>query len=191
MLLTNSYFPQQNITDEQFFDLKSYWLIQNANFELMENYLIKNQNINKNLKLVKFLVDEYLSKSELERSCDIFSKIKEIINDDYLSKFNLYCLVNANKKEEAQLLFDLKKESGFEDKFFEKKFNYLMGYDDNIDQKISEKTILDFHLSHRTNPEFKFDPNETTSKNIWRYLSTSNLLDSVEMLIWKIKIKFL
>ena len=180
LLLTSSYFPQQNITDEQFFDLKSYWLIQNANFELMENYLIKNQNINKNLKLVKFLVDEYLSKSELKRSCVIFSKIKEIINDDYLSKFNLYCLVNANKKEEAQLLFDLKKESGFEDKFFEKKFNYLMGYDDSIDQEISEKTILDFHLSHRTNPEFKFDPNETTSKSIWRYLSTSNLLDSVE-----------
>ena len=180
LLLTSSYFPQQNITDEQFFDLKSYWLIQNANFELMENYLIKNQNINKNLKLVKFLVDEYLSKSELKRSCVIFSKIKEIINDDYLSKFNLYCLVNANKKEEAQLLFDLKKESGFEDKFFEKKFNYLMGYDDSIDQEISEKTILDFHLSHRTNPEFKFDPNKTTSKNIWRYLSTSNLLDSVE-----------
>ena len=128
LLLTNSYFPQQNITDEQFFDLKSYWLIQNADFELMENYLIKNQNIDKNLKLVKFLVDEYLSKSELERSCVIFSKIKEIINDDYLSKFNLYCLVNANKKEEAQLLFDLKKEAGFEDKFFEKKFNYLMGY---------------------------------------------------------------
>ena len=180
LLLTNSYFPQQNITDEQFFDLKSYWLIQNADFELMENYLIKNQNIDKNLKLVKFLVDEYLSKSKLERSCVIFSKIKEIINDDYLSKFNLYCLVNANKKEEAQLLFDLKKEAGFEDKFFEKKFNYLMGYDGSIDQEISEKTILDFHLSHRTNLEFKFDPNETTSKSIWRYLSTSNLLDSIE-----------
>ena len=145
----------------------------------MENYLIKNQNIDKNLKLAKFLVDEYLSKSELERSCVIFSKIKEIINDDYLSKFNLYCLVNANKKEEAQLLFDLKKEAGFEDKFFEKKFNYLMGYDDSIDQEISEKTILDFHLSHITNAEFKFDPNETTSKSIWRYLSTSNLLTSL------------
>ena len=180
LLLTNSYFPQQNITDEQFFDLKSHWLIQNADFELMENYLIKNQNIDKNLKLVKFLVDEYLSKSELESSCAIFSKIKEIINDDYLSKFNLYCLVNANKKEEAQLLFDLKKEAGFKDKFFEKKFNYLMGYEDSINQEISKKTILDFHLSHRTNPEFKFDPDETTSKSIWRYLSTSNLLDSIE-----------
>ena len=49
-----------------------------------------------------------------------------------------------------------------------------------VDQEISEKSILDFHLSHRTNPEFKFEPNEFTSKNIWRYLSTSNLLDNIE-----------
>ena len=42
------------------------------------------------------------------------------------------------------------------------------------------KNILNFHLSHRTDPEFKFEPNETTSKNIWRYLSSSNLLDSIE-----------
>ena len=55
-----------------------------------------------------------------------------------------------------------------------------MGYIEEIDQEISEKSILDFHLSHKTNPEFKFVPNETTSKNIWRYLSTSDLLESIE-----------
>ena len=180
LLLTNSYFPNQNISNEQFLDIKLDWLIQNGDFKLMEDYLVKNQNINANFELIKFLIDEYLSNSELENSCEIFSKIKEVINDDYLTKFNLYCLINADKREEAQLHFDLKKEMGFKDDFFEKKFAYLMGYDDNIDQKISEKTILDFHLSHRTNPEFKFEPDETTSKNIWRYLSTSNLLDSIE-----------
>ena len=84
----------------------------------MEDYLVKNQNINANFKLIKFLIDEYLSNSELENSCEIFSKIKEVINDDYLTKFNLYCLINADKREEAQLHFDLKKEAGFEDKFF-------------------------------------------------------------------------
>ena len=180
LLLTNSYFPNQNISNEQFLDIKLDWLIQNGDFKLMENYLVKNQNINANFELIKFLIDEYLSNSELENSCKIFSKIKEVINDDYLTKFNLYCLINADKREEAQLHFDLKKEMGFKDDFFEKKFTYLMGYDNNIDQKISEKTILDFHLSHRTNPEFKFEPDETTSKNIWRYLSTSNLLDNIE-----------
>ena len=180
LLLTNSYFPNQNISNEQFLDIKLDWLIQNGDFKLMEDYLVKNQNINENFELIKFLIDEYLSNSELENSCEIFSKIKGVINDDYLTKFNLYCLINADKREEAQLHFDLKKEMGFKDDFFEKKFAYLMGYEVNIDQKISDKTILDFHLSHRTNPEFKFEPDETTSKNIWRYLSTSNLLDSIE-----------
>jgi|LWDU01.1.fsa_nt_gi rRNA-processing protein FCF1 len=179
-LLTNSYFPQQNISNEEFLELKLDWLIKNDDFKLMEDYLIKNQNIDKNKKLMTFLVEEYLLRSELEKSCEIFSKIKEVINNNYLSNFNIYCLINANKKEEAQLLFDIKKELGFDDKFFDKKFNYLMGYIEEIDQEISEKSILKFHLSHKTNPEFKFIPNEFTSKNIWRYLSTSNLLEGIE-----------
>ena len=41
---------------------------------------------------------------EIKKACEIFSKIKEPIQDDYLSKFNIYCLINNNKKEEAQLL---------------------------------------------------------------------------------------
>ena len=45
-----------------------------------------------------------------------------------MSKFNIYCLINNNKKEEAQLLLDLKKELGFEEKFYENKINFLMGY---------------------------------------------------------------
>jgi len=180
LLLTNSYLPQKNISDEQFLNLKIDWLIKNGDFKLMEDYLVKNQNIDKNVKLVRFLVDEYLSRSELEKSCAIFSKIKEVLYDDYLLKFNLYCLINSNQKDEAQLQFDLNKELGFKDNFFEKKFNYLMEYNNVVEQTISEKTILDFHLSHKTNPEFKFDPIETTSKNIWRYLSSSNLLESIE-----------
>ncbi|MDC6470178.1 hypothetical protein PQZ69_03000, partial [Candidatus Pelagibacter sp.] len=48
------------------------------------------------------------------------------------------------------------------------------------DLEVSEKTILEFHLSHRTNPQFKFEPNSSTSKKIWKYLSTSNLLDNIK-----------
>ena len=179
-LLTNSYSPKKNISNDEFLNLKSDWLIKNANFKLIEDFLIKNQNIDENTKLIKFLVDEYLSRSKLEKSCDLFSKIKKGLHDDYLSKFNIYCLINDEKREEAQLQLDLKKELGFEDNYFEKKFNYLMGYQTEVDNEISQKSILDFHLSHRTNPDFKFEPSETTSKNIWQYLSTSNLLDSVK-----------
>jgi len=55
-----------------------------------------------------------------------------------------------------------------------------MGYENKPETTISEKTILDFHLSHRTNPEFKFTPKNDTPKEIWKYLSTSNLLDNIQ-----------
>jgi hypothetical protein len=179
-LLTNSYFPEINISNKKFLELKSEWLIKNNNLELAESYLIKNQNVSENSKIIKFLVEEYLSRSELQKSCDIFSKINESIDDDYLSIFNIYCLINSNKRDEAQLQLDLKKEMGFKNDFFEKKFNYLMGYNTTVDQIISTENILNFHLSHRTNPDFTFEPDGTTPKNIWRYLSNSNLLVNTE-----------
>jgi len=76
----------------------------------------------------------------------------------------------------------LLKEQGFEDKFFEQKFAYLIGYVENIDTTISEKTLLDFHLSHRTNPDFTFEPKINTSQLIWKYLSSSNLLESIDII---------
>ncbi len=180
LLLTNSYSPSKNISYDDFLKLKHDWLLQNGDLNLIEQYLIKNKKINNNNKLIKFLLDEHLSRSELEKSCKILSKINYPTTDQYLSKFNIYCLINNDKREEAQLQFDLKKELGFKDVFFEKKFNYLMGYNLKIDQTVSEKNILDFHLSHRTNPKFTFEPNDTTSKSIWRYLSTSNLLTNIK-----------
>jgi len=180
LLLTNAHYPKINISKDQFLELKSNWLIKNSKLELIENYLLKNQIINEHPKLTKLLVDDYLSKSEIKKACEVFSKIKDSIQDDYLSKFNIYCLINNNKKEEAQLLLDLKKEQGFKNKFYERKINFLMGYSNEPDLEISENTILDFHLSHRTNPQFKFEPKDSTSKQIWKYLSTSNLLDNIK-----------
>ena len=191
LLLTNSYFPSKNITDEKFLKLKHDWLLKNSDLNLIEEYLIKNKKINNNEKLIKFLVDEYLARSELEKSCKILSKINYSTENEYLSKFNIYCLINDNKREEAQLQFDLNKELGFKDAFFEKKFNYLMEYNLSIDETISEKSILNFHLSHRTNPQFFFEPNDATSKKIWRYLSTSNLLTNIESIDLEDKQKIL
>ena len=180
LLLTNAYYPEIIISKKQFLEIKSNWLIKNSNFKLIENYLLKNQIINENPKLTKYLVDHYLSQSNIKKACEVFSNIKESIKDLYLSKFNIYCLVNNNKIDEAQLLIDLKKELGFKDEFYEKKINYLIGYNNEPSIEISENTILDFHLSHRTNPEFKFEPRDSTSKQIWKYLSTSNLLDNIK-----------
>ena len=180
ILLTNAYYPELNITKEQFFKIKSDWLIKNSNLQLIEDYLLNNKIINENPKLTKYLVDDYLSRSELKKPCEIFSKIKYPIEDEYLSNFNIYCLIKNNKTNEAQLLIDLKKELGFKNKFYENKFDYLMGYEDKPETTVSEKTILDFHLSHLTNPEFKFIPKDSTSKQIWKYLATSNLLDNIQ-----------
>ena len=180
LLLTNAYHPELNITKEQFFEIKSNWLIKNSNLQLIEDYLLNNQVITENPKLTKYLVNDYLSRSEVRKSCEILSKIKGPIEDEYLSKFNIYCLINDKKTDEAILLMDLKKEAGFNDKFFESKFNYLIGYENKPEISLSEKTILDFHLSHRTNPEFKFIPKDSTSDKIWKYLSTSKLLDNIQ-----------
>ena len=180
LLLTNAHYPEMNITKEQFLEIKSNWLIKNSNLELIKDYLLKNQIINDHPRLTRLLVDDYLSRSEIKNACEIFSKIKDPILDDYLSRFNIYCLINDENKEEAQMILDLKKELGFKNKFYENKIDYLMGYSNVPDVEISESTILDFHLSHRTNPEFKFEPKDSTSKEIWRYLSASNLLDNIK-----------
>ena len=178
-LLTNSYFPNKNITKEQFLKIKSDWLIKQKNFDLIEMYLEKNKNLENGSNLIKYYLDHYLSRSDLGKACEIFDKINILINDDYISKFNIYCLINLGKNEEAQLQFDLLKEIGFKDNFFEQKYVYLVGYDENIAGDISEESLLDFHLSHRTNPDFKFEPKIKTSKLIWKYLSSSNLLEKV------------
>ena len=48
------------------------------------------------------------------------------------------------------------------------------------DLTISEISNLNFHLSHKTNPEFIFEPQKNTNPLIWKYLSTSNLLYNIE-----------
>ena len=176
LLLTNSYPPKKNINKKDFLKIRSDWLLKYNNLELIEEYLIKNEIINLHPKLSKYLVDKYLSNSDLNRACEIFKKNSKPIQNEYLSKFNIYCLINEGKKEEAQLYFDLKKELGFNEKYFEDKLNYLFGFTNEIDSTVSEDSILEFHLAHKTNPEFSFEPNEKTNPLIWKYLSKTNLL---------------
>ena len=178
-LLTNSYFPRKNIIEKEFINYKTNYLIQYGNLELIKLYLLKNQNNLNNSKLMRYYIDEHLSNSDLKNACDIFNEIN-LLNDDYLIKFKIYCLINENRTEEAQLQFDLMKELDFKDEFFETKFNFIIGYTADDEGQISEKNILDFHLSHRTNSQFKYKPNKNTEKIIWRYLSNSNLLENID-----------
>ena len=179
VLLTNSYFPKKNITEEDFINFKSDYLIDNNDKNLIKQYLIKNEKNIYNSKLIKFYINSYLENADLENACNIFDEINYLI-DDYINKFKIYCLINKDKREEAQIIFDLNKEAGFKDEFYENNFNFLMEYIEKTDGKISEKNILNFHLSHRTNPDFVYLPSENTPKFIWKYLSSSNLLENID-----------
>ena len=179
VLLTNAYNPKINISENEFLKIKSDWLIKQEDKKLIEEYLIKNQILNLHPKLSRYLVDQYLSEANLEKACKLFLENSKVIIDEYLSKFNLYCLINAGRVEEAQLILDLKKELGFNDEYFEKKINNLFGYNLEPELTISESSVLDFHLAHRTNPNFVFEPKKNTDPKIWKYLSASNLLYNV------------
>ena len=182
VLLTNSYIPQKNITNKEFLKIKTDWLIKHNNLDLIEKYITINKNLEDKSILLKHYTEYYLSRSDTSKACEIFNKITVSYLDNYNTKFKIYCLFHLNKKDEAQLNFDLLKEIGFEDKFFEKKFNYLMGYDQKIDNEVLDTSLLNFHLSHITNPDFKFQPDINTSKLIWKYLSSSNLIENADII---------
>lgn len=177
-LLTNSYFPKEDITEEDFIDFKSQYLIKNNDKNLIKLYLKKNKKNIYNSKLIKFYINDYIENADLENACKIFDEIK-YFSDDYINKFQIYCLIDQEKREEAQLLYDLNKESGLKDDFYENKFNFLMEYTEKADENISDKNILNFHLSHRTSNNFTYNPKENSPKFIWKYLSSSNLLENV------------
>ena len=173
-LLTNSYIPTNNITEEEFLEFKFTHLIKKKDFELIKDFLINNSEVPNKNKLIKFYADYFLSKSELKKACEIFN-ISEVVSDNYLNNFKIYCLILEEKKEQAQLLFDLSKELGEIDTFFENKFNIIMGYEAK-DEIISDENILYFHLSHKTNNEFNYEPKINSPRYIWSYLSSSNIL---------------
>ena len=181
VLLTNTYFPKKNITEEEFINYKTNFLIKNSDKNLIKLYLIKNSNNIYNSNLIKFYINSYLQNADLENACNIFNEIN-FYDDDYINKFKIYCLINEEKREQAQLLFDLNKESGFTDEFYENKFNFLMKYVEQTNEEISDKNILNFHLSHRTIPDFTYQPKNNTPDFIWKYLSSSNLLENIDLI---------
>ena len=177
-LLTNSYLPTKNITEEEFLEFKYDYLIQKKNLNLIKAFLENSPYIENNEKLIKFYADYFLALSETQNACEIFENAG-LIKNKYLNEFRIYCLINENKRDQAQLLFDLSGELDGIDNFFENKFNLLMQYTEN-DENISDENILYFHLSHRTNKKFEYRPNLNSPKFIWKYLSSSNILKNIE-----------
>tara|TARA_B100001121_G_scaffold307993_1_gene330818 strand:- start:352 stop:2118 length:1767 start_codon:yes stop_codon:yes gene_type:complete len=180
VLLTNSNTPKKNITKKEFYNFQKKFLIKNNNMELIKSFIENNQNFYFIDELINYYANYYLAEANIEKTCELFDTIDEVtLNNDYSSKLKIYCLINAEKIDQALLIFDLKKELGFNDNFFEKKIFKLIGFEDESNQ-ISDKNLLDLHLSHRVVENFKYIPSDKTSKDIWKYLASANLLEKVE-----------
>ena len=178
-LLTNSNAPETNITRDEFYNFQKNFLIKKNDFNLIKLFLEKNKNFIGKDDLINYYANHYLAEANIERSCEIFD-IVDTVSDDYTSKLKIYCLVNANQIEKALLIFDLKKEMGLIDTFFEKKLFKIIGFETEANNEISDKNLLALHLSHRTVENFNYIPNENTPKDIWKYLASTNLLEKIE-----------
>ena len=71
----------------------------------------------------------------------------------YLEKFKIYCLIFNDKKNEAQLLFDILREQNLSDKFFNDKINFLLGITNSTSDKIKEDNTK-FLSFYNYNKEF-------------------------------------
>ena len=176
VLFTNAYSPKKNLNDEEFLKIKIDWLIKKKRIKDLETLLKNNPETGHNSKAVKFLINEHLSSADIKSACDKINFIDRKVQNTYLEKFRIYCLVNNDLKDEAQLIFDLLKERGFNDEFFEDKINFLLGITDKSTPKILDNNLLNFYLSHITSDNFQYEPSDKTDKYIWRYLSSVNLV---------------
>jgi len=127
-------------------------------------------------EFLKIKIDWLIKNKRFKSACENINFINKNVQNDYLDKFTIYCLINNDRKDEAQLILDLLKERGFKDKFFENKINFLLGFTETTSQKILDDNLLNFYLSHITSNEFDYQPNEKTDRYIWRYLSSANLI---------------
>ena len=177
VLFTNAYSPKKNLDSEEFLKIRIDWLINKKRIKDLEILLKDNFEVQQNSKAIKFLINEYLSFGDIKSACEKTNLMDSKIQNDYLEKFKIYCLINDDRKEEAQLIFDLLIERGFKDKFFEDKINFLLGIKETTSQKILDNNLLNFYLSSITSDNFKYEPNDKTNKYIWRYLSAANLIE--------------
>ena len=174
-LFSYSYAPA-NLTEKEFLDIKINWLIKNKKDDLIEQFLIKNNDFPNKNKIIQYLVDRNISDANIKIGCEKVNFIGKDIKDPYLEKFKIYCLIFNNKKSQAQLLHDILKEQKLSDKFFDNVLNVLLGVSENKNTKIKDDNLLNFYLSSITFPNFKYEPTDKTKKSIWEYMSSANLI---------------
>ena len=181
VLFTNAYPPAKNLNIDEFLKIKIDWLIKNKRLKDLELLLKKNPRLIKDPRPIKILVDEYLSSSDIDSACTKTEFLSKDIKNDYIDKFKVYCLIKDERKDEAQLLFDLMIERGFEDNFFENKFYYLLGVTETTNQKVLDNNLLNFYLSYITSKDFKYQPTDKTDQYILKFMSSANLINAKDI----------
>ena len=176
MILFSFSYPPKGMSEKEFVNLKINWLIQNDRVELIENFLKQNNEFENKSKVVQYLVDKNIASANIKEGCEKIKFIDAQIEDTYLEKFKIYCLVFNDKKPEAQLLLDLLREQNQSSKFYDEKINFLLGVSDKTSSKINEKNLLNFYLSSITIKDFKYEPTEKTKLEVWKYLNAANLI---------------
>ena len=176
ILLSFSY-PPAGMDEKEFVLLKINWLIENDRLDLIESFLKQNKNFEGKGRVVQYLVDQNISEANIKEGCEKIKFIDSTIRDSYLEKFKIYCLVFNKKNSQARLLLDLLREQNQSDKFFDDKINFLLKISDKTTNKINEKNLLNFYLSSVTIKDFNYKPTKQTNKEIWKYLSSANLIN--------------
>ena len=187
ILLSFSY-PPAGMDEKEFVLLKINWLIENDRLDLIESFLKQNKDFEGKGRAVQYLVDQNISEANIKEGCEKIKFIDSTIRDSYLEKFKIYCLVFNKKNSQARLLLDLLREQNQSDKFFDDKINFLLKISDKTTNKINEKNLLNFYLSSVTIKDFNYKPTKQTNKEIWKYLSSANLIN-IEDLTDKKEIK--
>ena len=175
-IMTYSYSPSTNMTEEEFLELKIKWLIKNKKDFLLEELLNRNKDFSGKKKIIQYLVDKSIAKANLNEACKKTNFISKEIKDSYLEKFKIYCLIFNDKKTNAQLLFEILNEQELSDKFFNNKINFLLGIEDKPGTTIKDDNLLNFYLSSITVSNFNYVPTNKTNSFIWEYLNAANLL---------------
>ena len=96
ILFTNSYLPIKNTNSSDFLEYKLDWLVKKQKIDTIEEFLLKNPDLENNTNLLKYLIEEYLSIAATERACEKIKYFNKKTDDNYLHKFSLHIMSICN-----------------------------------------------------------------------------------------------
>ena len=69
-----------------------------------------NKQVGKKSMAIQSLIEEYLATANIKSACEKIKFVDKSVEDNFLEKFNIYCLIYEDRGVEAQLMLDLLKE---------------------------------------------------------------------------------